>query len=158
MVSPPRTFWQAFVPFSSTLHLNAEQLKSPPSFRFGLPAPSIACPPFPLSAPHFLPLLVPEQHHHCLAAPALATTLLPRWRRCCRAGKGASPAQAVTDAHLSLLINSGFLNRHADGGGAYTFAMPGSGSAVRSIREGRLEIIKASTSCCIACSIVFARW
>lgn len=57
-------------------------------------------------------------------------------------GRGAQ-AVAVSDAHLSLLLHEGFLVRHSHGSEGYLFSMPGGGPAVRSIREGRAEIVQA---------------
>ena len=56
----------------------------------------------------------------------------------------AAAVSPVTEGHLSLLFHQGFLTRHSGGQDGYVFAMPGAGPAVRSIREGRAEIMQVN--------------
>lgn len=64
----------------------------------------------------------------------------PRRALCRRPG---GPARAVvSDAHVALLLSEGYLTRHPGGLEAYYFAMPRAGPAVRSLRDGRAEIVQ----------------
>ncbi|PSC67391.1 Serine threonine-kinase 19 [Micractinium conductrix] len=47
----------------------------------------------------------------------------------------------VTEAHVSLLLNRGFLTRHTASADSYLFSMPSAGAAVRSVAAGRQEIL-----------------
>ena len=47
---------------------------------------------------------------------------------------------AVTDAHITLLLNAGLLARHPQEAHAYLFSVPTTGPLVRSIAKGRAEV------------------
>ena len=52
----------------------------------------------------------------------------------CREGE---QERRVTDAHISLLVNSGLLARHPVHPDSLTFAMAGIGPAIKSLVKGR---------------------
>ena len=45
------------------------------------------------------------------------------------------------EAHISLLLSEGFLTRHLAATDGYLFALPGAGAAVRSVADGRAELL-----------------
>lgn len=57
------------------------------------------------------------------------------------AGNAVAAVSAVTDAHVSLLLNHGFLNRSTASSDSYLFSMPHAGAAVRSVAAGRQEVL-----------------
>jgi hypothetical protein len=89
----------------------------------------------------------PVQSPTCLPRQPRLLTLPPTRPPACSSlqrCRGPSPRSAVSEGHLSLLLNQGFLTRHTLGADGYLFAMPGAGPAVKSVREGRAEIVQAS--------------
>lgn len=56
-----------------------------------------------------------------------------QWLQCREGEQG----RRVTDAHISLLVNSGLLARHPVHPDSLTFAMAGIGPAIKSLVKGR---------------------
>ncbi|PRW33736.1 serine threonine- kinase 19 isoform X1 [Chlorella sorokiniana] len=71
---------------------------------------------------------------------ASSAAAAPRAAATGAAGAAAAGQSAVTDAHVSLLLNHGFLTRYTGGPDGYLFSMPNAGAAVRSVAAGRAEI------------------
>ena len=122
----------------------------------------------PLGIPHTPPHLrapsccLPLHFLGCLidSSSTLCTPLLVRLSRSSgggsssgsRAGGGKNPAgqqQPVTEQHVSLLLNRGFLTRHTGGPDGYLFSMPAAGAAVRSV-AGALRCVAGPPLLCIA--------
>ncbi len=69
------------------------------------------------------------------------------------AGDLARQSLAVTDTHITLLLNAGLLARHPLESHAYLFSVPTTGPLVRSIAKGRAEVKATLASCCIAYNV-----
>lgn len=54
---------------------------------------------------------------------------------------------AVSDAHISLLLNGGIIARHPNEVSSYLFSVPIAGPLVKSIAKGRVEVRTSSVVC-----------